>query len=68
VVPKGTPDDVVAKLRAAFKKATNDPAYVAKMTGLGNGLLYQEPDAFRKVWDESMALYAPHVDKLKTGK
>jgi hypothetical protein len=38
------------------------------MTGLGNGLLYQEPDAFRKVWDESMALYAPHVDKLKTGK
>jgi tripartite-type tricarboxylate transporter receptor subunit TctC len=65
VVPKGTPDDVVATLRAAFKKASNDPAYVAKMTELGNGLLYVEPEPFRKLWDESMTLYAPQVEKLK---
>ena len=65
VVPKGTPDDVVATLRAAFKRATNDPAYVAKMTEMGNGLLFLEPDAFRKLWDQSMVLYAPHVEKLK---
>ncbi len=68
VVPKGTPDDVVAMLRAAFKKATNDAAYVAKMTELGNGLLYVEPEAFRKLWDASMTLYAPEVEKLKAKK
>jgi tripartite-type tricarboxylate transporter receptor subunit TctC len=46
--PKGLPDGVRNTLVAAVAKAARDPAYVAKVEGLGLLPRYEDPDAARK--------------------
>jgi tripartite-type tricarboxylate transporter receptor subunit TctC len=46
--PKGLPDDARNTLVAAVAKAARDPAYVAKVEGLGLLPRYEDPGAARK--------------------
>ena len=46
VAPAGTPAEVVAKLDAAFKKATEDPEVVAKIKAVGADTAYLPPKEF----------------------
>ena len=61
------PRDIVDHARALVDLLTQRPPLVVgpKRAPRECPLLFVEPEAFRKVWDDSMTLYAPHVEKLK---
>jgi len=48
VVPAGTPPDIIAKLNAAFVKASSDPAAIEKIRVLGAEPAPSTPEAFAK--------------------
>ncbi len=48
--PKGMPKDLVATLQAAFKKALDDPAFVAAMDKFQMPIRYQSAADFAKFW------------------
>jgi tripartite-type tricarboxylate transporter receptor subunit TctC len=50
MVPTGTPPDVVAKLRQGLKGMTDDEAFKALMTKLGERIQYMSSDEFEKFW------------------
>lgn len=51
MVPKGTPDAVVTKLREAFKKLSEDASFKALITQMGERLDYADGPEFAKIWD-----------------
>lgn len=51
--PKGIPQDVVATLDGAFKKAVEDPTFVKTMENYGMPIMYQNPADFTKSWAEA---------------
>ena len=63
-VPKGTPEPVVKILHDAFKKAMEDPGFIAQADKLGLGLGYLSAADFTKFMDTEFANYAKLVDKL----
>lgn len=63
-VPKGTPEPVVKILHDAFKKAMDDPGFIAQADKLGLGLAYLNAADFTKFMDADFANYAKLVDKL----
>jgi tripartite-type tricarboxylate transporter receptor subunit TctC len=46
VAPAGTPQDVIAKLNAAFVLVLKDPAVVDRIRGLGSEPMPMTPDEF----------------------
>ncbi len=50
-VPAGTPDDIVARLRAAARKAATDPAVVQTIAKAGSPLEYLDAPEFQTYWD-----------------
>jgi tripartite-type tricarboxylate transporter receptor subunit TctC len=48
VAPAGTPDDVIAKINAAFVTALKDPAIVERIRALGSDPLPMSPDEFSR--------------------
>ncbi len=48
VVPKNTPDAIVAKLAAAFKKALEDPEVVKKLENLNLTPFYEDPQKYNE--------------------
>lgn len=54
IIPAGAPDDVVAKLRDAIKKAAENPAYAAKAKELGLQPTYVSPEDVAKHMDEEI--------------
>jgi tripartite-type tricarboxylate transporter receptor subunit TctC len=48
VAPAGTPDDVIAKINAAFVTALKDPAIVERIRALGSDPLPMTPDEFSR--------------------
>jgi len=50
-VPAGTPEEVVQKLRAASKKAANDPAVIGIIARAGSPIEYQDAPEFQAYWD-----------------
>lgn len=48
-VPKDTPKEVVEKLSAAFKKASEDPAYAEEMTKLGLPAKYADGEEYARM-------------------
>ena len=50
-VPAGTPDEIVARLRAAARKAAVDPAVVQTIAKAGSPLEYLDAPEFQTYWD-----------------
>ena len=50
--PKGTPDAIIAKLRADSKKAVATEQFAKAIDNIGDVLAYQDQPEFAKFWDE----------------
>lgn len=50
--PKGTPDAVIAKLRAETKKVVTGEQFKTAMTNIGDEVAYLDAPDFAKFWDE----------------
>ena len=50
-VPAGTPDDIVARLRAAARKAAADPLVVQTIAKAGSPVEYLDAPDFQAYWD-----------------
>lgn len=48
--PKGLSAEVVAKLHEGFRKAVEDPAFIARMDEMENAIVYQGPEQFKQSW------------------
>ena len=64
-VPKTTPDAIVQKLAAAFKKANSDPTLVQKFEKLGFVVENYGPTEAAQLTQEREAVYGPLLKKLK---
>lgn len=51
LVPKGTPEPVVTKLRESFKQLVQDPTFKTLVTNLGEEINYLDGPDFKKWWD-----------------
>jgi tripartite-type tricarboxylate transporter receptor subunit TctC len=63
-VPAGTADDIVAKLRAAAKKAAADPAVVQTINRAGSPIDYLDAPEFQSYWTADAALMTEAVKKI----
>nr|WP_316640833.1 tripartite tricarboxylate transporter substrate binding protein [uncultured Roseateles sp.] len=63
-VPTGTPDDVVAKLRAAAKKVAVNPAVVQTIVRAGSPIEYLDAPEFQTYWDADALLMTEAVRKI----
>jgi tripartite-type tricarboxylate transporter receptor subunit TctC len=63
-VPAGTPDDIVAKLRAAAKKVAADPAVVQTINRAGSPIEYLDAPEFQSYWNADAALMTEAVKKI----
>jgi len=50
--PKGTPDAVIAKLRAETKKVATGEQFKTAMANIGDEVAYLDAPDFAKFWDE----------------
>ena len=62
--PKGTPPEVIAKLAAAFRKASEDPNYLKEMKNMGLPVEFLGPAEFGKLIKDEYELYGPLVKEL----
>jgi tripartite-type tricarboxylate transporter receptor subunit TctC len=62
--PKGTPPEIIAKLAAAFQKASEDPAYLKEMENIGLPVEFMGPADFGKLIKDEYELYGPLVKEL----
>ncbi len=53
VVKKGTPPEVLDKLRAAYKKVATDPEIIAKLENIKLWLDYKSPEECIALWEKS---------------
>jgi tripartite-type tricarboxylate transporter receptor subunit TctC len=63
-VPAGTPDEIVAKLRAAARKAAADPQVVQTIGRAGSPIEYLDAPDFQRYWDADAALMTDAVRKI----
>ncbi|MBI2770671.1 MAG: tripartite tricarboxylate transporter substrate binding protein [Burkholderiales bacterium] len=63
-VAKGTPPDVVAVLRAATKKAADEPSFRESLEKLNLGFAYADADAFRAVMQRDHEYFKQLIAKL----
>jgi tripartite-type tricarboxylate transporter receptor subunit TctC len=63
-VPAGTPDEVVQKLRAAARKAANDPNVIQTIQRAGSPVEYLDAPDFQSYWDADAALMVQAVRKI----
>jgi tripartite-type tricarboxylate transporter receptor subunit TctC len=64
MVPAGTPDDIVTKLRAAAKKAATDANVVAIINKAGSPIEYLDAPEFQSYWDTDAKLMVDAVRKI----
>lgn len=64
-VKKGTPPEVLEKLRAAFKKAVTSEKVLNKTRKLNFWLVYKNPEETLKLWEQSMVHLKDGVQALK---
>lgn len=64
-VKKGTPQDVLDKLRDAFKKAVTSEKVIQKTKKLNFWLVYKNPEETLKLWENSMVHLKDGVKALK---
>jgi len=63
-VPAGTPDDVVQKLRAAARRAANDPNVIQTINRAGSPIEYQDAPEFQAYWDADALLMTEAVRRI----
>ena len=64
-VKKGTPPEVLEKLRAAFKEAATSEKVIEKTKKLNFWLVYKSPEETLKLWENSMIHLKEGVQALK---
>ena len=62
--PAGTPEDVVAKLRAAARKVASDPAFVQIIVRAGSPVEYLDAPEFQIYWDSDAAVMVQAVRRI----
>jgi tripartite-type tricarboxylate transporter receptor subunit TctC len=62
--PRGTPPDVVAKLHDAFKKAMEEPSYLAALNRYDMLPMYMSSAAYTKFAQDTFATEKALVEKL----
>lgn len=65
VVPTGTPDDIVEKLRAAHEEAVNSPELEKRLNDLGITLVKMSPEVLQKKISDDRAKWADVVEKAE---
>jgi tripartite-type tricarboxylate transporter receptor subunit TctC len=60
-VPAGVPDEVVSRLRAAARKAANDPAVVGTIGRAGSPIEYLDAPEFQTYWDADLKVMVEAV-------
>jgi tripartite-type tricarboxylate transporter receptor subunit TctC len=63
-VPAGTPDDVIARLRAAAAKAAVDPAVVQVIEKAGSPIAYLDAPDFQAYWDADARVMGAAVRRI----
>jgi len=66
--PRGTPPDVVAKLHDAFKKAMEEPSYLAALNRYDMLPMYKSSAAYTKFAQDTFATEKALVEKLGLAK
>ena len=66
--PKGTPPEVVRRLHDAFKKAMEEPSYVAALGRYDMVPMYMSTEAYARFAQETFGREKAMVDKLGLGK
>jgi len=65
VLPKGTPDDIVAQLQSVIGETVQSDAYKEALGPLANMIKYVPPAEFEQLWADSMTLLKPYVEDIK---
>ena len=63
-VPAGTAEDIVARLRAAAKRAAADPQVVATISRAGSPIEYLDAPEFQSYWNADAALMTEAAKKI----
>jgi tripartite-type tricarboxylate transporter receptor subunit TctC len=63
-VPAGTPEDIVARLRAAARKVAADPAVIGTIQRAGSPLEYLDAPDFQTYWDSDARQMVEAVRKI----
>jgi tripartite-type tricarboxylate transporter receptor subunit TctC len=63
-VPAGTPDDVVAKLRAAARRVAEDPQVQQIIRTAGSPIEYLDAPEFQSYWNSDAAVMADVVQRI----
>ena len=63
-VPSKTPADVVARLEAALKKASEDTAVQDKLKGAATQPVWRSGSEISKLWEEREKTIKPVIDEL----
>jgi tripartite-type tricarboxylate transporter receptor subunit TctC len=63
-VPAGTPDEVIAKLRAVARKVAADPAVQQTINRAGSPIEYLDAPEFQTYWDADAAVMTEAVRKI----
>ena len=63
-MPAGTPEPVIAKLRAAARAASQDPRLQQAMDTLQTPLQYMDAPEFRKYWERDSETLAGVVRRI----
>jgi tripartite-type tricarboxylate transporter receptor subunit TctC len=63
-VPAGTPDDVVAKLRAAARKVATDAQVQQTIRTAGSPIEYLDAPEFQSYWDQDATVMADVVQRI----
>ena len=62
--PKGLPPEITKALHDGFRKAMDDPTFVASMEEMENPILYLDSDAYAKAWAASDVEESDRVRKF----
>lgn len=63
-VPSKTPKEIVARLEASLKKATETPAVAEKLTGAATQVAWKSSSDVAKLWEERETTIKPVIDEL----
>lgn len=63
-VPKGTPQEVIDFLHDSFKKASEEPDYIAKMKNAGLAIKYRSGPDFYKFYMDQYKAFKPVFERL----
>ena len=63
-VPAGTPENVVARLRAAARETAADPRFVAALATVDTPIQYMDAPEFQRFWDADVKKLSEAVRRV----